>query len=99
MPILDTLKRYSVAILTAVVSILAAIFFARRSSSTHEQSATSAGAAAAEHEEMADLALEQAQSEVKTAETHRVDAKQAAETREKKPVNEVVERAKKDWTA
>jgi len=99
MPILDTLKRYSVAILTALASILAAIFFLRRSSSTHEQSATSAGAAAAEHEEMADLALEQAKSEVKAAESLHVDAEQAATVREEKPVTEVVKRAKRGWKA
>ena len=96
---IEKLKQFGVWIAGAAVAVLGVIFLTKRSGQGHEQNATRSGAGAAEHKEMAAIALEQAQHEAKTAESQHVVAEKAAETRETLPVNEVVKRAKKGWTA
>ena len=96
---IEKLKQFGIWIAGAAVAVLGVIFLSKRSGQGHEQNAIRSGAGAAEHKEMAAIALEQAQSEAKTAETQHLDAEKAAETRETIPVSEVVKRAKKGWTA
>ena len=83
-------------ILGAVVAILGIILLTKRSGHGHQQSATRSAAGAEEHKEMADIALEQAKSEAKTAEQHHLDAEQAAVAPAPDiPISEAVKRAKR----
>ena len=94
---IEKLKQFGIWIAGAAVAVLGVIFLTKRSGQGHEQNATRSGAVAAEHQEMAAIALEQAQSEAKTAETQHLDAVKAAETRETIPVTEAAKLAKKGW--
>jgi hypothetical protein len=79
---LAELQKFYKWILGIAVAILGIIFLTKRSGQGHEQSATRSAAGAEEHEAMADIALEAAKSEAKTAESHHLDAEQAATAEE-----------------
>jgi len=76
------------------VAILGIIFITKRSGQGHVESATRSAAGAAAHKEMADIALEQAKSEAKTAEQHHLDAQAAATAEPDITIRQAVKRVK-----
>lgn len=78
------------------VVVLGAIFLSRRSGAKHDRDSTRSSGAARQHAEMADIALEGAQSEAKTADQQHELAVEAAkpENREEITVPSAVKRAR-----